>query len=67
MTAFPEELAINSLKGLLFECDRGYMTTQRALEVLKEESGKDFGMDIDAWDKWVKQRMQERFDKYGSE
>jgi len=53
MQYFPAQLALANLKGEIDLESRGFMTKERALERLKEETGQDFGADIARWEAHV--------------
>lgn len=60
MQLFPEELALANLKGEIPEDERGFSSKQEAYEFLKELSGIDLGLDIEAWADWVRGKMTDR-------
>jgi hypothetical protein len=38
---------------------RGHMTKEQAYEALKQYTGQDFGYDIKAWRKWLRENKKE--------
>lgn len=65
----PHQVLIRNLKGEIQEHSRVYMPREKALEQLRRVSGKDFGLDIAAWQRWVSENkeMFYGFDPYGDE
>jgi hypothetical protein len=53
MQYFPAQLALANLKGEIDPESRGFLTKERALERLREETGQDFGADIARWEAYV--------------
>jgi hypothetical protein len=52
----PEELALLNLEGTEFaEGSRGWMSKERARERLVELTGVDFGQDVEAWRRYLRQ------------
>ena len=37
---------------------RSYLTKEQAYKTLKAETGQDFGYDVDAWRKWLKENKK---------
>lgn len=60
MQLFPDELALANLKGEISEDERGFMPKCHAYAWLKELSGKDFGLDVEAWAEWVRENAADR-------
>ena len=48
------KLLIMNMERKIQEGRREYMPAEKALEVLKSSTGQDFGDDIAAWKKWLK-------------
>lgn len=52
MQLFPGQLALINLRGQLDPDERGHMTQEEALAMLRELSGEDFGADVAMWALW---------------
>jgi hypothetical protein len=50
----PYKLLIMNMEHNIQEGRREYMPSDKALELLKSLTGQDFGDDIEAWKKWLK-------------
>lgn len=64
MQLFPDELGLANLKGEISEDERGFMPKHEAYAWLKELSGKDFGLDVEAWAAWVRENAADRPSKF---
>ena len=51
----PVELLIANLRGEFTSGQREYRPSAEAYAKLKSISGKDFGMDANAWSKWARE------------
>ena len=49
-----EQLIVANLGQGLSEHTRGYMPKEQASELLKQYAGQDFGYDVKAWKKWMR-------------
>ncbi len=54
MQLFRGQLAVANLKRQLEEDDRGFMTFEEAIAVLRQLSGLDLGEDVEKWEAWTK-------------
>jgi hypothetical protein len=43
-----------NLAGELGEGRREYLPREKALELLRERTGQDFGFDVQQWRKWIR-------------
>jgi hypothetical protein len=50
----PHKLLIMNIERKIQEGRREYMPPDKALELLKSSTGQDFGDDVEAWKKWLK-------------
>ncbi|MCP3927211.1 MAG: hypothetical protein GY714_32025 [Desulfobacterales bacterium] len=53
--SFFEGLLLNLEQKIGPERKRDFLTQEKAYELLKQETGKDFGYNIKEWKKWLKQ------------
>jgi hypothetical protein len=50
------QILLLNLQGKLLPARREHLTKEQALAQLRERTGQDFGYDVDAWKRWLKER-----------
>lgn len=55
-----EGLLLNLKQAIPSTRRREYLPKERALELLKEWTGQDFGYDVAAWERWIAEHGQDR-------
>jgi hypothetical protein len=50
-----EQLALANLKGTIHPDHRAFSSKEQAIVDLRRLTGKDFGMDVAAWERYVKE------------
>jgi hypothetical protein len=51
----PLQGLIKNMKGEIPKRQRAYLPQDRAYQLLKDWTGRDFGLDVEAWENWVKE------------
>lgn len=52
----PFQLLLQNLEGKISpDAGRHYRTKERALAELKQQTGQDFGDDVEAWRRWLRE------------
>lgn len=58
MWSSPHGVALMNLAQLLPRSALNYMDRTEALKWLREQTGQDFGMDVEKWEQWcIKERL----------